>query len=81
MAATTIPDFLLQLDRTLRQLEDTGEILSVSAHLLGQQLHAQQVACFDIGQQLHFPTLQHAWSDGLAPGAAGEYFQIGRAHV
>ncbi len=67
-------DFLLQLDRSLRQLEDTGEILSVSARLLGQQLQAQQVACFDIGQQLRYATLQHAWSDGLAPGAAGEYF-------
>jgi len=74
MAATTIPDFLLHLDRTLRQLDQAGEILSVSAQLLGQQLQAQQVACFDIGQQLHFPTLQYAWSDGLAPGAAGEYF-------
>ena len=68
------PDFLLRLDRSLRQLEDTGEILSVSARLLGQQLQAQQVACFDIGQQLRYATLQHAWSDGLAPGAAGEYF-------
>ena len=45
-------DFLLRLDRSLRQLEDTGEILSVSARLLGQQLQAQQVACFDIGQQV-----------------------------
>ena len=74
MAGTPAPDFLLQLDRTLRQLEDPGEILSFSAQLLGQQLKAQQVACFDIGQQLHYATLQHAWSDGLAPGAAGEYF-------
>ncbi|OYO28827.1 response regulator [Janthinobacterium sp. PC23-8] len=69
-----VPEFLLRLDRTLRQLEDSGEILSVSAQLLGQQLQAQQVACFDIGQQLHYPTLRHAWNDGLAPGAVGEYF-------
>ena len=66
--------FLLQLERRLRLLQDTGEILSLSAQLLGQRLGAQQVACFDIGQTLHCPTLQHAWSDGLAPGAAGEYF-------
>ncbi|WFR77312.1 PAS domain S-box protein [Janthinobacterium rivuli] len=66
--------FLLQLERRLRLLQDTGEILSLSAQLLGQRLGAQQVACFDIDQTLQCPTLQHAWSDGLAPGAAGEYF-------
>ncbi|PHV22837.1 hybrid sensor histidine kinase/response regulator [Janthinobacterium sp. BJB446] len=66
--------FLLQLERRLRLLQDTGEILSLSAQLLGQRLGAQQVACFDIDQALQCPTLQHAWSDGLAPGAAGEYF-------
>ena len=74
MAGIAPAQFLLQLDRALRQLDEPGEILSVSAQLLGRQLKAQQVACFDIGQQLHFPTLQFAWSDGLAPGAAGEYF-------
>ena len=66
--------FLLQLERRLRLLHDTGEILALSAQLLGQRLGAQQVACFDIGQTLQCPTLRHAWSDGLAPGAAGEYF-------
>ncbi|MGK5073160.1 PAS domain-containing protein [Janthinobacterium sp. ZB1P44] len=66
--------FLLQLERRLRLLQDTGEILSLSAQLLGQRLGVQQVACFDIDQSLQCPTLQHAWSDGLAPGAAGEYF-------
>ncbi|MDN2714050.1 PAS domain S-box protein [Janthinobacterium sp. SUN120] len=66
--------FLLQLERRLRLLQDTGEILALSAQLLGQRLGAQQVACFDIDQALQCPTLQHAWSDGLAPGAAGEYF-------
>ncbi|MNM33787.1 Blue-light-activated protein [compost metagenome] len=66
--------FLLQLERRLRPLHDTGGILALSAQMLGQRLGAQQVACFDIGQALHAPTLQHAWSDGLAPGAAGEYF-------
>ena len=66
--------FLLQLERRLRLLQDTGEILALSAQLLGQRLGAQQVACFDIGQTLQCPTLRHAWSDGLAPGAAGEYF-------
>jgi PAS domain S-box-containing protein len=66
--------FLLQLERRLRLLQDTGEILSLSAQLLGQRLGAQQVACFDIDQTLQCPTLQHAWSDGLAPGATGEYF-------
>ena len=66
--------FLLQLERRLRLLQDTGEILALSAQLLGQRLGAQQVACFDIDQTLQCPTLQHAWSDGLAPGAAGEYF-------
>ena len=66
--------FLLQLERRLRLLQDTGEILSLSAQLLGQRLGAQQVACYDIDQTLQCPTLQHAWSDGLAPGAASEYF-------
>ena len=66
--------FLLQLERRLRALHDTGEILALSAQMLGQRLGAQQVACFDIDQALRHPTLQHAWSDGLAPGAAGEYF-------
>ncbi|UQV43892.1 PAS domain S-box protein [Janthinobacterium lividum] len=66
--------FLLHLERRLRLLQDTGDILSLSAQLLGQRLGAQQVACFDIDQTLQCPTLQHAWSDGLAPGAAGEYF-------
>ncbi|WP_071323574.1 hybrid sensor histidine kinase/response regulator [Janthinobacterium sp. 1_2014MBL_MicDiv] len=66
--------FLLQLERRLRLLHDTGAILALSAQMLGQRLGAQQVACFDIDQTLQCPTLQHAWSDGLAPGAAGEYF-------
>ena len=66
--------FLLQLERRLRLLHETGEILALSAQMLGQRLGAQQVACFDIGQTLQCPTLQHAWSDGLAPAAAGEYF-------
>ena len=73
-AGTSGVAFLLQLERRLRLLHDTGEILSLSAQLLGQRLGAQQVACFDIDQTLQCPTLQHAWSDGLAPGAAGEYF-------
>ncbi|MGK5061964.1 PAS domain-containing protein [Janthinobacterium sp. LB3P112] len=66
--------FLLQLERRLRLLQDTGDILALSAQLLGQRLGAQQVACFDIDQTLQCPTLQHAWSDGMPPGAAGEYF-------
>ena len=66
--------FLLQLERRLRPLHDTGEILALSARMLGQRLDAHQVACFDIEQTLHCPTLPYAWSDGLAPGAAGEYF-------
>ena len=65
-AGTSGVAFLLQLERRLRLLHDTGEILSVSAQLLGQRLDAQQVACFDIDQTLQCPTLQHAWSDGLA---------------
>ena len=66
--------FLLQLERRLRLLHETGDILALSAQMLGQRLSAQQVACFDIAQSLHCPTLQHAWSDGLETAAAGEYF-------
>ena len=66
--------FLLQLERRLRLLHETGDILALSAQMLGQRLGAQQVACFDIAQSLHCPTLQHAWSDGLETAAAGEYF-------
>jgi len=66
--------FLLRLERRLRPLLDTREILALSAQMLGQRLTAQQVICFEAAPKLARLSMQHAWSDGLAPGAASDYF-------
>ncbi|MBB5606274.1 MULTISPECIES: PAS domain-containing protein [unclassified Janthinobacterium] len=65
--------FLLQLERRLRPLHDTHDILALSAQMLGQRLGAQQVSCFEVDPKHAGLIVQHAWSDGMVPGAAGEY--------
>ncbi|WP_300754495.1 PAS domain-containing protein [Janthinobacterium sp.] len=65
--------FLLQLERRVRQLQGTDDIVCLLTQMLGQRLGAQQVMCFDVDQKLPAPALLHAWSDSQKFGAVGEY--------
>jgi len=65
--------FLLQLERRLRPLHDMHDILALSAQMLGQRLGAQQVSCFEVEPKQAGLTVQHAWSDGQAPGTVGDH--------
>lgn len=73
--------FLLQLERRVRQMQATDDILALLTQMLGQRLGAQQVLCLDVGQKLPAATLLHAWNDAQTPAGAADYFLGDELHA